>query len=82
MKFVGCSGVISLDSSGNVKCSTGFETFTTEQLTNEIAVNGNAGITPELYEALSVGMAVIMIVAFGWRLSYKTVEDMGKNNDE
>lgn len=75
MKFVGCSGVITLDSSGNAQCSTGFDTFTTEQLTNEIAVNGNAGLTPEMFDALSTAMALIMIAAFGWRACYQVIND-------
>lgn len=78
MKFLGCSGTVTFDTQQRPMCSSGWTVHTTEQLYNEISVNGNTqALTPEVYSALQLGMGLILLAAFGWRVSYKLFDDDG-----
>jgi len=75
MTFISCSGNLVIDSNNRAKCADGWVTHTTEQLAQEIALNGNYGLTPEMYLSLSTAMALILIAAFGWRAAYQVIND-------
>lgn len=82
MNFLACDGNSSIDGQGRFKCQGSWVTYTPSQLSAEISVDGNAsGITSEVYEMLSNHMAIVFIVAYGWKAVLRVINEKESHDD-
>lgn len=76
MNFISCSVPVTFDSSGSPVCSGEWQAFTQEQLANLISLSGSSSVMSlEMYQSLSYFAPLALLIAFGFRVSFKVIEE-------